>query len=136
MVRGLRVLMLLTDLGFLAYWVVTLAHLIPAQYLFKDYDNPILMAWNWSFLPLDLLISATGLRALWLFRRGVDAWRPLAIISLTLTSCSGLQAISFWVLRSDFDPVWWIPNLFLLVYPWYFLWKLRAGEQGQAPVCQ
>jgi len=38
-----------------------LAHVIPESYLFKDYDNPILQAWNWSFLPLDLCISFTDL---------------------------------------------------------------------------
>ncbi|MGI6187453.1 MAG: DUF5360 family protein, partial [Brevibacillus sp.] len=45
----------------------------------------------------------------------------LALISLVLTSCSGLQAISFWLFKGDFDPVWWIPNLYLLIYPLFFL---------------
>jgi hypothetical protein len=31
--------------------------------------------------------------------------------------CSGLQAIAFWVLRQDYDPTWWIPNLCLMVLP-------------------
>jgi hypothetical protein len=35
-----------------------------------------------------------------------------------------MQAISFWAIRGDFDWVWWAPNLFLLVYPWWFLQAL------------
>lgn len=119
--KKLRPYFLLVDFGFLLYWAFTLLHWIPPQYLFKDYDNPILQAWNWSFLPLDLAISGTGLSALYLWRRGHPSARPLALVSLVLTSCSGLMAVSFWALRGDFDPWWWAPNLFLLVYPLFFL---------------
>ena len=118
--RFLRPLFLIVDLGFIAYWGITLAGVIPDEYLFKDYDNPILAAWNWSFLPLDLAIGASGLTALRLAKRGLS-WRDLALVSLVLTSCSGLMAVSFWTLRSDFDPAWWLPNLFLLLYPLWFL---------------
>jgi hypothetical protein len=83
--RFLRPLFLIVDLGFIAYWAITLAGVIPDEYLFKDYDNPILSAWNWSFLPLDLAISASGLTA------------------------------------------WWLPNLFLLLYPLWFLPKLMRA---------
>jgi hypothetical protein len=76
--RFLRPLFLIVDLGFIAYWAITLAGVVPEEYLFKDYDNPILAAWNWSF----------------------------------------------WTLRGDFDPAWWLPNLFLLLYPLCFLPKL------------
>jgi hypothetical protein len=37
---------------------------------------------------------------------------------------SGLNAIAFWVIRGDFDPTWWIPNLYLLIYPFFFLPQL------------
>lgn len=86
--RFLRPLFLIVDLGFIAYWAITLAGVIPDEYLFKDYDNPILSAWNWSFLPLDLAVSATGLTALRRAKRGLR-WRELALVSLVLTSCSG-----------------------------------------------
>jgi hypothetical protein len=112
---------LAVDIGFIAYWLITLLHLIPGEYLFQDYNNPILVAWNWSFLPLDLFISATGLSSLYLWRKQNPAWAPLALISLVLTSCSGLQAIAFWIIRRDFDPLWWGPNLILLVYPLFFI---------------
>ena len=121
---ALRICFLVVDLGFLAYWVITLAGVLPEAWLFKDYHDPILHAWNWSFLPLDLLISATGLTALAMHRRRRPAWRSWALLSLALTSCSGLQAIAFWVLRGDHDLAWWAPNLFLLLYPALFLPRL------------
>jgi hypothetical protein len=116
----LRYFFLVVDIGFLLYWLVSLLHLIPPQLLFQDYDNPLLVAWNWSFLPLDLAISATGLFAVFRARRG-KPWRGLALISLTLTHCSGLLAVAFFALHRDFDPTWWGPNLFLLLYPLLFI---------------
>lgn len=126
--RQLRPFFLVVDIGFIVYWLVTLLKIIPADYLFKDYANPILQAWNWSFLPLDLLISATGFYSLFLWRRGDDSWHLLALISLVLTACSGLQAIAFWSLRADFDLGWWLPNLFLLIYPLFFIPKLLCDQ--------
>lgn len=128
--RCLRWFFLVTDIGFIVYWVITAVHLIPKEYLFKDYDNPILMAWNWSFLPLDLFISATGLASLYFYRRNRPEWRSLALVSLVLTFCSGLQAIAFWVIRNDFNLSWWVPNLFLLLYPLFYIpgFAKRAGE--------
>ena len=129
----LKPFFLVVDLGFILYWTVTLLRLIPEAYLFKDYEDPILVAWNWSFLPLDLFVSATGLGSLVLLRQGDPAWRSFALISLVLTFCSGLQALAFWTLRADFDPVWWLPNGFLLLYPLFFIPKvldtltLRSG---------
>ena len=117
----LRALLLVTDLGFVAYWAITALHLLPEAWLFRDYADPVLSSWNWSFLPIDLLASATGLAAISGARRGTgqaDAWLA---ISLVLTACSGLMALSFWTLRSDFDPAWWLPNLFLLLWPLPFL---------------
>ncbi len=117
-----------TDLGFIVYWLITALHLIPAPYLFQDYTNPILTAWNWSFLPLDLLVSASGFAALWAFQHKLEQWRSFALISLVLTFSSGLNAIAFWVIRGDFDPTWWIPNLYLMLYPLFFLSKLFKLE--------
>ena len=119
--NSLKLFFWFTDLGFIAYWLITALHLIPAQYLFQDYTNPILSAWNWSFLPLDLSISASGLSALWAYTKKLEIWRSLVLISLVLTSTSGLNAIAFWVIRRDFDPTWWIPNLYLMLYPLFFL---------------
>jgi hypothetical protein len=109
------------DIAFIFYWAATVFHLFPPEYLFQDYYNPISVAWNWSFFPLDMCISATGLLSLWLYSRENPAWTRLSLISLVLTFCSGLMAISFWAIRLDFDILWWAPNLFLLIYPLFFL---------------
>ena len=125
--RTLKPFFMVVDIGFILYWLITALHLISPTWAFKDYDNPILSAWNWSFLPLDLFISATGLSAVWLHQHAKAHWRSFALMSLVLTFCSGLQAIAFWVIRGDFDPVWWLPNLFLLIYP---LWLSRLWRES------
>lgn len=123
----MRLFFLATDFGFIAYWLIAAFADLPPEYLFKDYENPILTAWNWSFLPLDLMISATGLTCLWLSRRHKALSDGLALVSLTLTFCSGLQAIAFWAIRGDYSLSWWAMNLYLLIYPWFFLVpKLRS----------
>ena len=128
--KTLKKFFLITDSGFILYWLITLLHLIPEEYLFKDYHNSILVAWNWSFLPLDFLISFTGLLSLFLYKVRSNNWKPIALISLVFTFCSGLQAISFWIIRWDFDLIWWVPNLFLLVYPVFFIPQLISNKVG------
>lgn len=114
----------ITDIGMIIYWSITYFKLIPAELLFKDYTNPILVSWNWSFLPLDLLISLTGLSSLYFLKKNENLFEKLALLSLTFTFVSGLQAISYWAIQRDFDINWWIPNLYLLLYPIYFIKKL------------
>lgn len=124
-----RALMLITDLGMLAYWAVAglmAASVIdvPGDWLFRNYHEPHVVAWNWSFFPLDILLSLSGLQALRAERRGDESWRIWAAVSLTLTMCVGLMALSYWTLMHDFDPAWWAPNLFLLIWPAPFLARL------------
>lgn len=124
-----RRLMFFTDMGMLLYWVITAAMAlsllnIPGEWLFKDYHDPRVVAWNWSFFPLDILFSVTGLAALRMEARGDPNWKLMATISLTLTVCAGLMAISYWLIVQDFDPSWWIPNLFLMLWPLPFLFRL------------
>lgn len=126
-----RWLMRITDFGMLTYWGVTALMAlsiisIPGEWLFKDYDDARVMAWNWSFLPIDLLLSITGIWALRLEGAGDQRWKIWAAISLTLTVCAGLMAISYWALVRDFDPAWWIPNLFLMIWPLPFLYQLAS----------
>jgi hypothetical protein len=104
-------LMLATDLGFVAYWVATAAEVIP------PYPSRILVDWNWSFLALDLLAAATGLLALLLLRRDHQGGPALMMISLALTHAAGLLALSFWVLRGEYSLEWWLPNLWLALFP-------------------
>ncbi len=105
--------MAVADVGFLLYWAVVFAGLIPSELAYKDYADPILRDWNLSFVALDLAASLTGLAGL--CRTPVS--RPLITVSLTLTSTAGLQAVAFWALRGDFSLTWWLPNLFLLLFP-------------------
>lgn len=123
-----RTLLLATDIGFLAYWVLTLGHVLPREWLFRDYAEPTMAAWNLSFLPLDAVVSTTGLASVALARRCPASARTLLVISLVATSISGLQALSFWALRHDFDLGWWLPNAFLLLWPLPFLAKLAWGD--------
>ena len=51
-----------------------------------------------------------------------DAFGVMALVSVVLTFCAGLMAVAFWTLRGDFDLGWWIPNLYLVVWP---LWAVR-----------
>lgn len=115
--RLTKALMLVTDAGLVVYFSVTGIGLIPPELAFADYADPRMVAWNWSFLWLDAIVSATGLASLVLLRRGSPTGAPLMLVSLVLTSASGLMAIAFWTLRGDFSPLWWAPNLYLLVFP-------------------
>lgn len=112
---------LVVDISFILYFSATAMGLIPIEYAYSDYTDPILVSWNWSFFPLDMVSSLTGLSSIYLHRKGRAAWKSIALISLVLTFCSGLMAISYWAIRLEFDPVWWIPNLALMLYPLFFI---------------
>ena len=117
----LKICLIVTDVSFIAYWFVTAFHLILPQMAFKHYENPLVAQWNWSFLFLDLIISISGLTSIWLQKQNNPIWEKVALVSLTLTFCSGLQAIGYWVIGREFDLQWWLPNLFLLIYPIPFI---------------
>ena len=123
--KGLFQIFFVVDIGFIIYWTITYLHLLPPELLYKDYANSILVDWNWSFFPIDMLISTSGLNAIRLFRKGSGNWVHFALVSLFLTMSSGLMAISFWTFHRDFDFGWWLPNLFLLIYPVFYLRNLN-----------
>lgn len=108
-----KIVMLIADVGLLLYWTVVFAGLIPPEVAYRDYEDPMMSDWNTSFVLLDLAASLTGLATLC----ASSAARPLMTVSLTLTSTAGLQAVAFWALRGDFTLAWWLPNLFLLLFP-------------------
>ena len=125
----LKIVITLTDVAFILYWsVAALSEFdivqVPPNLMYADFDNPRVIAWNWSFLPIDLMFSVVGLAAVNASRLGNPIWRPLAIISLTLTMAAGGMAVSYWALLGEFDPVWFIPNLALVVWPLWFLPRL------------
>ena len=119
----------MTDVAFILYWMVAvLLELnivqVPREVMYADFDQPRVIAWNWSFLPIDLVFSVVGLASVNASRRGNAIWRPLAIISLTLTIAAGGMAISYWTILGEFDPAWFFPNLALVIWPLLFLPRL------------
>jgi hypothetical protein len=135
MSRQLRGYFLFTDIAMLAYWaliVIAAAELVsvPPEWMFSDHTNDDIVVWNWSFLPLDILLALFGLLAVRLARNNDPRWKSAAIVSLTLTSCAGLMALSFWAIRGDFDPSWWIANLYLLLSPIPFAWTIISATSA------
>jgi len=123
-----------TELGITAYWIfagLMAAELlnIPAEYMYTDHLNPTVIAWNWSFFPIDIAFAICGLTA----RFG--GIRPslrhgLEIIAATLMLAAGIMAISFWAIRGEFDPWWWGPNFWLIgLAVWSLVVKIRAASQ-------
>ena len=132
MSRSLRYLLAITDTLFIVYWsAAALSELgileISRELMYAAHDDPRVVAWNWSFFPLDIIFSIVGLAAVNADRVGNRTWRPLAIISLTLTMTAGGMAVSYWTILAEFDPSWFIPNLILLVWPLLYLPKLIRG---------
>lgn len=133
MPKPLSAALLVTDLSFLAYWTLSalvlagVAH-VPPDWMYAGYDDPKVVAWNWSFLPLDLAFSLLGLASVRAARRGAAIWRPLALLSLAFTMAAGGMAVSYWALRGEFEPGWFLPNLALVIWPLAFLPKLVRGD--------
>ncbi len=137
MPRSLAIAITVTDLAFILYWI--LASLsqagilqIPPEWMYADYDQPDVIAWNWSFLPMDLAFSVFGLKAVVAARRGDPAWRPFAIVSLTLTMAAGGMAVSYWAILREFDPSWFFANLTLAIWPLFFMRRLMSDVETKA----
>jgi hypothetical protein len=123
---SLKIALTLTDAGFLLYWAIAALDIsgivkLPADWLYPNAHDPRVVAWNWSFFPLDIAFSVTGLWAVRAFVKGEGIWAPLALISLTLTIVAGGLACGYWLLLGEIDPVWFGMNLVLLVWPLVFL---------------
>ncbi|GKV56782.1 hypothetical protein NCCP2222_27290 [Sporosarcina sp. NCCP-2222] len=126
--RVLQWFFVVIDVSFILYFGATALKMIPLEYAYSDYTNPIMVAWNWSFFPLDMAISITGLTSIYLHRKNRPEWKPFALISLVLTFCSGLMAISYWSIRLEFDMSWWTLNLVLMLYPLFFIPRFIKGS--------
>jgi len=108
-----------TELAMLIDWVLAAALVldlisIDPSMMYSDYQNPLVVAWNWSFFPIDIAFAIIGLTA----RFGVKAARvrfKLEVIAGVLMFCAGLMAVSFWTITGDFDPTWWGMNIWLIV---------------------
>ena len=128
-----KIALTVTEIGMLAYWVfATLVVLnlitVDPALMYSDYQNPVIVAWNWSFFPIDVLFAVLGL----LGRYGPfqsEQKSIISTISLALMFCAGLMAISFWVIRGTFDPFWWGINIWLMILPTIVLLpKLRQSS--------
>jgi len=135
----LRAAFLATDSLFLAYWTVSALFqsgmiAVPHAWMYEGFDQPRVIAWNWSFLPLDLAFSLLGFAAVALGRRGDPTWRPLALLSLAFTMAAGGMAVGYWLILGEIEPSWLIPNLLLVLWPLAFLPGLICdiGRRGPA----
>jgi len=103
----------------LAYWLIAFLLLfglvdIPAEYMYLDYQKPTIIAWNWSFFPIDLIFSMVGLYA----RFGqltLHKKQLLETVSLSLMFCAGVMALSFWAIQNTYDVFWWGTNIWLIL---------------------
>ena len=118
-----KTVLLTIDFGFILYWLLIALNLIPHEWVFQNYDDPNVRAWNWSFLPLDIAASITGFI-------GIKGKGNLAllVISSTLTMVAGGMALAFWGIQGFFNLGWWLPNLFLFVAGLIFLVRLVKSQ--------
>lgn len=115
----MKLLLTITEIGMLAYWVfaalvATALLSVSTDLLYADASNPLIIAWNWSFLPIDIMFALCGLLGRFApltKQRGM----VLSVVSLALMFCAGAMAISFWALQGWFDAAWWGMNLWLIV---------------------
>lgn len=120
-----KALLTITEVGMLLCWASALLLImgviyIPPEYMYSDYTNPLVVSWNWSFFPSDVIFAAVGLYAR--FAKLSDAKANLlSIFSLSLMFCAGLMAIAYWAIQLSFDPFWWGMNLWLMALPAFLL---------------
>ena len=118
-------LLTITEVGMLLYWVFAtlvffkLISVDPAL-MYSDYQNEIIVAWNWSFFPIDVLFAILGLLSRYVFK-ATQTKQVASIVSLSLMFCAGLMAISFWIFNQSFDLFWWAINIWLMVLSSIFL---------------
>ena len=115
----LKVLSTFTEMAMLLYWILAGALVlglvsIDPSLMYSDYENPLVVAWNWSFLPIDIAFAITGLVARFGATTGHLKFK-LEVASAVLMLCAGLMAVSYWAITGDFDVTWWAMNTWLIV---------------------
>ncbi len=118
-----------TDIGMLLYWLLIFFDYagwlsIDPEYMYSNHHDPLIVAWNLSFLPIDIAFAVLGLAGLFLPVSDMSR-RALNLISLTLMFCAGVMALSFWALIGDYKLFWWAVNLWLAVLPLLIFFKQR-----------
>ncbi len=120
-----------TEVLMVVYWILATALVlewvtIDPALMYSDYENPLVVAWNWSFFPIDIAFATIGLFATF---GHVDRQRKfkLETTAATLMVCAGLMAISFWVITGDFNAVWWGVNIWLILLGLLNLYNSRLA---------
>ncbi len=132
--KNQKMLVAATDFGMLVYWLLVFLNFLEIisldpEYMYSDYGDPTIVAWNLSFLPIDLAFSVLGL--IGIFYALADKTKELFnVISLSLMFCAGIMAISFWLIVADYKIFWWLINLWLVVLPVGLLLNWRAQDQA------
>ena len=129
MPKSLAIALSVTDIAFILYWIfAALAQIgliqIPSEWMYANYEQADVIAWNWSFLPMDLAFSYFGLRAVALAQENDEKWRAFAIISLTLTMAAGGMAVSYWLILGEINWSWFLANLALVIWPLFFMGRI------------
>jgi len=121
-----RKLLTITEVGMTIYWVFAVIVIVglinvPPEYMYSDYNNPIIVSWNWSFFPVDILFATLGLFSRF-GKSSLHHKQMLSTVSLSLMFCAGLMAISFWIIQGEYNPFWWGINLWLVALSsWVFI---------------
>lgn len=131
--RIVRLLLTITEAGMLLYWVFASLVLldllnVSPELMYSDYKNPVVVSWNWSFFPLDVLFAVTGLVSRYA-TLGIETRKMLSMFSLSLMFCAGLMALSFWTIEQYFDPFWWGANFWLLALPIFVVYFRLSGKR-------
>lgn len=114
------------DIGFIAYWSLIIFRALPPEVMFEGYELREVQAWNWSFFPLDILAAITGIIGQTTKRFNSSVF---LVISLVLTSVAGGMALAYWIVLGYFEILWWLPNLVLLLFPLWPLYKFAAKSR-------
>lgn len=115
----LKIATTFTEIAMLLYWILAGALFsdlisIDPSLMYSDYENPLVIAWNWSFFPIDIAFAIIGLTARFGVRAGQLRFK-LELIAGVLMLCAGVMAVSYWTITCDFDPTWWGMNIWLII---------------------
>lgn len=115
----LKVFTTVTEIAMLLYWLLAGALVldlisVDPSLMYSDYQNPLVIAWNWSFFPIDFAFAVIGLTARFGAIHGVLRLK-LEVTAAVLMMCAGLMAISYWILTGEFDLTWWSMNIWLII---------------------
>ena len=104
---------------------------VAPEYMYWDYANPSMVAWNWSFLLINALFAVAGLYGR--FGQTSELGRNiLSTFSMSLMFCAGVMAISFWLVAGSFDPFWWSIDLWLVALASWVLTENYRTHQHSA----